>query len=81
MAKNDAKEIYEIADRAAQWPEQAREELVESMLSIESRYFGVFITTKEDRQALKKSAGDMQHGRFAKTEEVEKVLNDFNRTS
>jgi hypothetical protein len=52
MAKNDAKEIREIADRAAEWPEQAREELVESMLSIESRYFGVFITTREDRQAL-----------------------------
>jgi hypothetical protein len=81
MAKNGAKEIRETADRAAEWPEQAREELVESMLSIESRYFGVFITTKEDRQALKKSAGDMQHDRFAKTKEVEKVLNDFNRTS
>jgi hypothetical protein len=81
MAKNDANEIHEIADRAAQWPEQAREELVESMLSIESRYFGVFITTKEDRQALKKSADDVRHNRFAKTEDIEKVLNDFNRTA
>jgi hypothetical protein len=81
MAKNDADEIRELADRAAQWPDQAREELVESMLSIESRYFGLFITTIEDRQALKKSADDIRHNRFAKTDVIEKVLNDFNRTS
>jgi hypothetical protein len=81
MAKNDAKEIHEIADRAAEWPEQAREELVESMLSIEARYFGVYITTKDDRDALKRSADDMRHDRFATEEDVSKVFHRFNRTS
>lgn len=79
MAKNDTNEIHEIAQRAADWPEQAREELVESMLSIEARYYGVYITTQEDRVALKQSAEDVREGRFASYDDAEKVFHRFNR--
>lgn len=81
MAKKDTDKVHEIADRAAEWPEQAREELVESMLSIEARYFGVYITTKDDRNALTKSADDMRHDRFATEEDAKKVFHRFNRAS
>jgi hypothetical protein len=81
MAKKDTDEIQEIAGRAAEWPEQAREELVESMLSIEARYFGVYITTKDDRLALKKSADDIRHNRFAAEEDIKRVFHRFNRAS
>jgi hypothetical protein len=79
MSKDYTNDIHEIAERAAEWPEQAREELVESMLSIEARYHGVYITTKEDRAALKQSAGDVQEGRFASPEDTKKVFHRFNR--
>jgi hypothetical protein len=79
MAKEDTNELHEIVERAAEWPEQAREELVESMLSIEARYYGVYITTKEDRAALKQSAVDVRDGRFASPEDAKKVFRRFNR--
>lgn len=79
MTKNEANEIREIVERAAEWPEQAREELVELMLSVEARYYGVYVTTKEDRVALKQSAGDVRDNRFASDEDVKKVFHRFNR--
>jgi len=79
MKKKFIDQLHEIVDRAAEWPEQAREELEESMLSIESRYHGVYITTKEDRAALKRSADDMKNHRFASDAKVEEVFRQFNR--
>jgi hypothetical protein len=79
MNKKDVNELHEIVDRAADWPEQAREELEESMLSIEARYYGVYITTKDDRTALKQSAEDIRHDRFASETDTKKVFHDFNR--
>lgn len=79
MAKEDTKDLHEIVKRASEWPEQAREELVELMLSIEARYHGVYITTKEDRAALKQSADDVRDGRFASSEDTKKIFHRFNR--
>ena len=79
MTKKEINEIHEIVDRAAAWPVQAQEELVESMLSIEARYHGVYITTKEDRAALKTSAEDMRRNSFATDDDVKKVFHRFNR--
>jgi len=77
MAKNYTNDIHEIVERVAEWPEQAREELVESMLSIEARYHGVYITTKEDRVALNQSADDVRENRFASHEDAKKVFHRF----
>ena len=79
MAKNETHELRRIVERAAEWPEQAREELVELMLSIEARYYGVYISTKEDRVALKQSADDVHEGRFASDADIRKVFHRFNR--
>jgi hypothetical protein len=79
MAKKDIDEIQEIADRAAEWPQQAQAELIESMLNVEARYHGVYISTKEDRAALKQSAEDIRLGRFASDSDIRKVFREFNR--
>jgi hypothetical protein len=79
MAKNDTDELRELVDRAGDWPEEARQELVESMLDIEARYHGVYITTKEDRAALKQSAQDIHDNRFASHDDVRKVFHRFHR--
>ncbi len=49
------------------------------MLSIEARYHGVYITTKEDRAALKTSAEDVRRNSFATDDDVKKVFHRFNR--
>jgi len=79
MSKKNIDDLHDIVDRAADWPEQAREELEESMLSIESRYYGVYILTKDDRAALKKSAEDIRHDLFASDNDLKKVFHNFNR--
>jgi len=77
MAKNYTNDIREIIERVPEWPQQAREELVESMLSIEARYHGVYITTKEDRSALNQSADDVRENRFASHDDAKKVFHRF----
>jgi len=49
------------------------------MLSIEARYSGVYIATKEDRVGLKQSAEDVRGGRFASYDDAKKVFHRFNR--
>jgi len=72
-------EIHELMERAAEWPEDAQDELVRSMKDIEARYNGVYITSKDDRAALKRSQNDMQYGRFASHDDIKKVFHKFHR--
>jgi len=72
-------EIHELMERAAEWPEDAQDELVRSMEDIEARYNGVYITNKDDRAALKLSEDDMRHGRFASNDDIKKVFQKFHR--
>jgi hypothetical protein len=76
---NKVDDLHEIVDRAAAWPEQAREELEESMLNVEARYYGVYVATKDDRAAIKRSADDMQQNRFASETDIKRVFHRFNR--
>ncbi len=81
MSSNHTDELSlsELIKRSADWPDEARQELVESMIDIEARYHGVFITTKEDRAALKQSEADVRENRFASHDDVKKVFHHFHR--
>jgi hypothetical protein len=79
MSKSNFQELNELMERAAEWPEEARRELVESMQDIEARYHGVYITTKDDRAALKQSADDIRENRFATHDNVRKVFYRFHQ--
>lgn len=72
-------EIRDLLVRAAEWPEDAQDELLRSMLDIEARYHGVYITSKEERAALKRSEDDMRHARYATHEDVKSVFRNFHR--
>ena len=80
MTKKNVDELHQIVERSAEWPAQAREELEEAMLNIEDRYYRPYITSEDDRDALKRSAEDVRRNRFAPTADVEKVYHDFNRS-
>jgi hypothetical protein len=79
MDKKILDELHELVDRAAEWPEEAREELEQSMHSVESRYYGVYIASKEDHAAFKQSGDDIRNGRFASDGDVKRVFLDYNR--
>jgi hypothetical protein len=72
-------EMHELMERAAEWPEDAQDELVRSMMDIEARYHGVYITTKDERAALKRSEDDVRHKHFASDGDVKKVFHRFHR--
>jgi hypothetical protein len=65
--------------RAAEWPEDAQDELVRSMMDIEARYHGVYVTNKHERAALKRSEDDVRHGHLASDDDVKKVFHRFHR--
>jgi DNA-binding LytR/AlgR family response regulator len=72
-------EMRELMERAVEWPEEAQVELVQSMEDIEARYYGVYITSKDERAALKRSQDDVKHGRFALHDDVKNVGSSGNR--
>jgi hypothetical protein len=79
MTDDQIQELHELIERAAEWPEEAKDELVQSMLGIEARYYGVYVTNKDDRAALKRSQDDMHHGRFASDDDIKTVFHRFHR--
>jgi hypothetical protein len=79
MVKQQIDELHELTERASDWPQEAQHELVQSLLDIEARYQGVYVTTKDDRDALKRSEEDFRAGNFASNEEVRKVFHQFHR--
>lgn len=71
--------IDELLERAAGLPEPARDELVQSMLDIEARYLGVYVTDQEERSALKRSQEDVRNGRLASDDDIKSVFRYFKR--
>jgi hypothetical protein len=73
------KKFNELIERAADLPESALDELAQIMQDMEARYYGVYVTDKDERAALKRSQDDVRAGRFANASDVEKVLRHFHR--
>jgi len=71
--------INELLERAAGLPEPARDELVQSMLDIEARYLGVYVTDQEERSVLKRSQEDVRNGRLANDDDIKSVFRYFKR--
>lgn len=73
------KELRKILERVPTWPKDAQDELVRSIAEIETRYTKVYHLNDDERVALKRSADDVRHGRFASDDEVDEVFDRFHR--
>lgn len=73
------KDLKKIFDRVPSWPKDAQEELVRSIAEIETRYTKVYHLDDDERAALKRSADDVRHGRFANDAEVDAVFDRYHR--
>lgn len=67
-------EIASILDRVAELPQEAHDELIESVAQIEAKYAGVYRLSEDERAALDRSLEDVRSGRFASPEKIEAIL-------
>jgi hypothetical protein len=67
-------EIASILDRLTELPQEAHDELMESVAQIEAKYGGVYRLNEDERAALDRSLEDIRHRRFASPEKIEEIL-------
>ncbi len=56
--------IDALIERVSSWPEQAQEEAVESLLSIEARHVGTYRPSREERAAILQGLAEADRGEF-----------------
>jgi predicted transcriptional regulator len=66
-----------MLERAADWPHEARAELVKAIVDIETKYFGVYKLNDEERAAIWEAKEQAARGEFASDEEVAAVFNRY----
>jgi len=72
------KDLVEILiDRVAEWPEDARAELVQSIVEIEEKFVGLYHLSAEERVAVRRGLEEMRQGKFASEEEVEALFRRY----
>jgi hypothetical protein len=60
-------------------PDDAQEELVQSLVAIRAEHLGIYHVDDEERAALARSAEDVRHGRFASDDEIEGMFARYRR--
>jgi len=71
------KVVETLLERVADWPEEAQAELVKSIVDIETKHFGVYKVSSEERAAIERALEQMRQGKLASDEEVAAVFNRY----
>jgi hypothetical protein len=66
-----------LLERVSAWPEEAQEEFVKSVADIETKHFGVYRLSDEERDAVRRGLADMREGKLATDEAVAAVFNRY----
>jgi restriction endonuclease Mrr len=74
-----ASDLKKYLQRIPEWPKEAQDELVRSMVEIEHRYSERYQLDDEERAALERSAEDVRKNRFATDDDVEAVFTRYHR--
>jgi predicted transcriptional regulator len=69
------KMVETLLERIADWPEEARAELVQSIVDIETKHLGVYKLDPDERAAIERGLEEMRQGKFASDEQVAAVFN------
>ena len=59
-----------MLDRVSTWPEEAQEEFVRSVASIESKHLGIYRLTDAERVAVRRGLAEIREGKLASDEAV-----------
>ncbi|HUD88240.1 MAG TPA: hypothetical protein VMR17_17500 [Xanthobacteraceae bacterium] len=71
------KVVETLLERIADWPEEAQAELVESIVAIETKHFGVYKLSPEERTAIERGLEEMRQGKFASDEDVAALFDRY----
>ncbi|MGA7487971.1 MAG: hypothetical protein WBW74_13670 [Xanthobacteraceae bacterium] len=74
MTKQDLELLLE---HVATWPDEAQEELVQSIASIEKKHLGVYRLDGEERAAVRRGLREMREGKLASEEDVVGVFERY----
>jgi hypothetical protein len=69
--------VENLLERVASWPEEAQAELLQSVVDIETKHFGVYRLSDDERAAVRRGLEEMRQGKFASDEQVEAVFNRY----
>jgi hypothetical protein len=64
------KVVETLLERVADWPEQAQAELVKSIVDIETKHFGVYKLSPEEREAIREAQAQAERGEFVPDEVI-----------
>jgi predicted transcriptional regulator len=71
------KKLAEFIKRAESWPEEAQEQALATLQSIEQEIRQPHELSEDDRRAIDRGLADAKAGRFASDEEVEQLFARF----
>jgi hypothetical protein len=63
-----------LLEHVATWPEEAQEELVQSIVDIEKKHLGIYHLNDEERAAVKRGLREMREGKLASEDEVARAF-------
>jgi predicted transcriptional regulator len=66
-----------LLDRVSTWPEEAQEEFVRSVASIESKHLGTYRLSDAERAAVRRGLAEMREGKLASDEAVAAVFSRY----
>ena len=69
--------IGTLLERVADWPKEAQAEVVKAIVDIETKYFGVYKPSAEERTAILAAKAQAERGEFASDEEVAALFNRY----
>jgi hypothetical protein len=73
------KMVESILERVAGWPEEAQAELIQSMVEIETKHFGVYRLSDEERAAVRESLAQAKRHEFVPDDVVAEFFNRHRR--
>ena len=66
-----------LLERVSAWPEEAQEELLRSVTSIENKHLGVYRLSDDERDAVRRGLKDVREGKLASDDAVAAVFNRY----
>ena len=66
-----------ILDRIETWPDEARAELLASLVEIEAKHIGHYRLSDDERAAVRRGLDEMRQGKFASEERIAAIFNRY----
>jgi hypothetical protein len=71
--------VESLIREVSELPDDAQEELVQSLVEIRAEHLGIYHVDDDERAALARSAEDVRLGRFASDDEIERMFARYRR--